>query len=292
MKLVILSRGRLLYSTRRLIEVGRRRGHDVRVIDPHRCSIALIQGRYDLIHEGLSLRSTDCVIPRVGGNSVDMVLSLLKQFELLEALSLNGAEGILRSRDKFRSLQELARAGIPTPHTMMLLQPGMLEAAISALHGPPVIIKLREGTQGVGVIKADSFTSASSIVQAMWSLEQPVLLQEFIAESKGCDVRAFVVDDRVVGAMRRSSKQGDFRSNLHLGGVAERFTLTDEMRDMALESASLFNLRVAGVDMLESARGPVVTEVNPSPGLEGIEGITRVDVAKAIIRAAENLHHG
>ena len=171
----------------------------------------------------------------------------------------------------------------------MLLQPDLLESAVSMLKGPPIIIKLREGTQGVGVIKADSINSALSTIQAMWSLDQTVLLQEFIAESKGCDIRAFVVDDKVVGAMRRSAKSGDFRSNLHLGGVAERIKLNDEMRDIALDSAALFNLRVAGVDMLETANGPVVTEVNPSPGLEGIEKITRHDVAKAIIRAAENL---
>lgn len=290
MKIAILSRGRMLYSTRRLVEAGRRRGHDVRVIDPHRCSIALIDDHLDIQHEGLSLQHTDCIIPRVGGNSVDMVLSLLKQFELLDAISLNGADGILRSRDKFRSLQELANAHIPVPRTMMILQPSMVEQAIAMLGGPPVVIKLREGTQGVGVIKADSVNSANSTIQAMWSLEQTVLIQEFIAESKGCDIRAFVVDDKIVGAMKRSAKTGDFRSNLHLGGIAERFTLTDEMRDMALDAAAIFNLRVAGVDILESSRGPVVTEVNPSPGLEGIENITRFDVAKAIIRAAENLH--
>lgn len=291
MNIVILSRGRMLYSTRRLIEVGRRRGHDVRVVDPHRCTITLIEGQFDIQHEGLSLKKTDCVIPRVGGNSVDMVLSLLKQFEILEAISLNSADGILRSRDKFRSLQELANAGIPTPHTMMVLQPDLLPQALELLDGPPVIIKLREGTQGVGVIKADSLQSAESTVQAMWALNQTVLLQRFIEESKGSDIRAFVVDDKVIGAMRRSARSGDFRSNLHLGGVAERIKLSEEMRDIALDAAKLFDLRVAGVDMLESRDGPVVTEVNPSPGLEGIESITRFDVARAIIRSAENLYN-
>lgn len=289
MKIALLSRGRMLYSTRRLAEAGRRRGHDVRIIDPHRCTILVDHQQVDLDHDGLSLRHFDCVIPRVGGSSSDMVISLLKQFELLGPMCLNSADGVMRSRDKFRSLQELASAGLPVPRTMMLMQPDLLERAITSLGGPPVIIKLREGTQGVGVIKADSLSSASSIVQALWALEQPVLLQEFIQECKGSDIRAFVVDGKVVGAMRRSAAEGDFRSNLHLGGMAERISLSREMRDVAVAAAALFDLRVAGVDLLESTRGPLITEVNPSPGLEGIEGITGFDVAKAIIRACEAL---
>ncbi len=290
MKLVILSRSRTLYSTRRLIEASRRRGHDVRVIDPCRCSIHLDPSALEVTFEGRSLRHIDCVIPRVGSASSDMVINLLNQLERLGVVCLNSGDGVQRSRDKFRSLQELALAGLPVPRTAMTHQIDQLDHCVESVGGPPVIIKLREGTQGVGVIKADSSTSVSSIVQALWALEQPVLVQEFIEESDGEDIRAFVVDGKVLGAMKRSAKDGDFRSNLHLGGVAERATLTREMRDIAIEAAATFGLKVAGVDLLMSHRGPVITEVNPSPGLEGIEGITGFDIAKSVIRAAEALH--
>ena len=288
MKIAILSRGRTLYSTQRIAEAGRRRGHDVRIIDPHRCTILVDNERVDIQHEGLSLRDFDCVIPRVGGTSADMVICLLKQFELLGTPIVNHADGIVRSRDKFRSLQEPASANLPVPRTALVLQPDLLDRTIATLKAPPIIIKLREGTQGVGVIKADTIASASSITQAMWTLQQPVLLQEFIAECDGADTRAFVVDGKVVGSMRRAAPDGDFRSNLHLGGSAERVTLDPEQREIAIRAAALFNLKVAGVDLLHSHRGPLITEVNPSPGLEGIEGITGFDVAKAIIRSAEN----
>lgn len=289
MKIAILSRSRTLYSTRRLVEAARKRGHHVQVVDPCRCTILVDHAGVDLSYEGRSLRDTDCVIPRVGSASADMVISLLKHFAALGATVLNDGEGVALSRDKFRSLQALACAGLPVPRTIMTQQQSDLTRSFEQLDGPPVIIKLREGTQGVGVIKADSFSSASSTIQAMWALDQAVLLQEFIEESKGTDIRAFVAGGKVVGAMQRRSRAGDFRSNLHLGGVAERATLTRDMRDIALEAAALFKLDVAGVDLLMSHRGPLITEVNPSPGLEGIEGITGFDIAKSIVRTAEAL---
>ncbi len=289
MKLIIFSRSRTLYSTRRLVEAGRRRGHDVRVIDPVRCSVHVDNDHLDVTCDGLPLKHFDCIIPRVGSSSADMVVNLLNHLSTLGVTCTSSGDGVLRSRDKFRSLQDLALAGLPVPRTTMTRQLDQLGRAIENVGGPPIIIKLREGTQGVGVIKADTVTSAASIVQALWSLEQAVLVQEFIEESNGTDIRAFVVDGKVIGAMQRSAQEGDFRSNLHLGGVADRATLTREMRDVAIEAAALFDLKVAGVDLLMSHRGPVITEVNPSPGLEGIEGITGFDIAKSIIRAAEAL---
>lgn len=289
MKLIILSRSRTLYSTRRLSEAGRRRGHDIRVIDPCRCALRVDNEHLDVTYEGLSLRHFDCIIPRVGSTSADMVIGILNQLDGRGPVCLNTGAGVALSRDKFRSIQALALAGLPVPRTSMVRHVNQLGQSIEAVGGTPVIIKLREGTQGVGVIKADSATSTSSIAQAMWALDQPILIQEFIAESAGTDIRAFVVDGKVIGSMQRSARAGDFRSNLHLGGVAERATLTREMRDIAIEAAALFGLRVAGVDLLMSNRGPLITEVNPSPGLEGIEGITGFDIAKSIIRACEAL---
>ena len=289
MKLAILSRGRNLYSTRRLVSTARQRGHEVRIIDPFRCVLTIGPNGRSVLCEGDSLDSVDCFIPRVGSSTADPIAALLRHLDDAGPVSLNGPDAIQRSRDKFSSLQELAAAGLPVPYTAITRHEDELPAAIAAVGGAPVILKLREGTQGVGVMKADSVVSAKSIIHALWSLEQSVLVQEFIAESSGTDVRAFIVDGKVVGAMSRRALDGDFRSNLHLGGRAARVTLSREMRDVSVASAEVFGLRVAGVDLLLSSRGPLVTEVNPSPGLEGIEGITGLDVAKSIIRTAEGL---
>ena len=289
MKLAILSRGRNLYSTRRLVSTARQRGHEVRVIDPFRCVLTIGPTGRDVLYEGASLDAIDCFIPRVGSSTADPIAALLRHLDGRGPVSLNGPGAIQRSRDKFSSLQELAAAGLPVPATAITRHEDELPAAIAAVGGAPVILKLREGTQGVGVMKADSVVSAKSIIHALWSLEQSVLVQEFIAESSGTDVRAFIVDGKVVGAMSRRALDGDFRSNLHLGGRAARVTLTREMRDISVAAAKVFGLRVAGVDLLLASRGPLVTEVNPSPGLEGIEGITGLDVAKSIVRTAEGL---
>ncbi len=288
MRIALLSRGRGLYSTRRLVEAGKRRGHDVRVIDPFECS--LVCGEEGGARHPLTrLDTLDCVIPRTGGASADMVINLLAQLEHEGVRALNGADAIARCRDKFRSLQSMAAAGLPVPRTAMTRMPEQLDACILAVGGPPAVVKLREGTQGVGVMKVDSMTSARSVVQALWSLEQPVLIQEFIAEAAGSDLRVFVVEGRVVGAMTRQADGDDFRSNLHMGGQGQRAALTPAMRELALAACAHFNLQVGGVDLLLSERGPLITEVNPSPGLEGIEGVTGLDIAKAIIRAAERL---
>lgn len=289
MRFLILTRGRTLYSTRRLKEVARRRGHDVRLVDPHQCILSIGDAGPELVVEGVRMEQPDGVIARVGSSTSDMVINLLAHFEATGAACINAAEGVRLSRDKFRSLQELARHGLPIPRTVMTRDPDHLDDAIRSLGSLPVIIKTREGTQGVGVMKADSLSSARSIVHAMWAVEQTVILQEFIAESQGSDIRVFVVGDKVMGAMKRNANPGDFRSNLHRGGRAERITLSRETRDLAITAAEKLNLHVAGVDLLMSHRGPLITEVNPSPGLEGIEGVTGVDVARAIIRALEQL---
>ena len=287
MHILLLSRGRTLYSTRRLAEACRRRGHALRIVDPFTCTLDVQAGATQLLVEGEPMTQVDCVIPRIAAVSSDMIIGILKHLEARGSMCLNGSVGVVQSRDKFRSMQVLADEGLPIPRTLMVRAPSLVESAIEALGGPPVIIKLREGTQGVGVVKADSVSSTQSMIQALWSMNQSLLLQEFIAESKGSDVRAFVVDGRVVAAMERSSQGGDFRSNLHLGGRAQRLKLDAETRELATRAAAAFGLSVAGVDLLISHRGPLVTEVNASPGLEGIEGVTGVDVAKAIVRSAE-----
>lgn len=289
MKFVIFSRGRALYSTRRLAEAGRRRGHDVRVIDPFQCILTCSDEGLQIYHEHTVLHNVDCVIPRIGAASADILMGLLIQLKALGIPSLNEHDGIALSRDKFRSLQSLAAANMPVPRTAMTRQDDLIEPCIRSVGGPPVIFKLREGTQGVGVMRADTLDSAKSIIQALWNLQQSVLIQEYIAESRGSDVRVFVVNGKIVGAMQRNSANGEFRSNLHMGGHGEPADLTKEMREIAIRAADHFGLRVAGVDLLMSRRGPLITEVNPSPGLEGIESVTGLDIAKTIIRAAEKL---
>ena len=238
-------------------------------------------------HEHTVLSNVDCIIPRIGSSSVDMVVSLLEHLKHLGVPSLNDAQGVVQSRDKFLSLQSLCAAGLPVPRTALARSSERLDRAIEDVGGTPVIIKLREGTQGVGVMKADSPDAARSTVQALWSLRESVLVQEFIAESGGADIRVFIVDGKIMASMMRRSASDDFRSNLHIGGHAQRASLTPQMRQIALDAAQHFGLTVAGVDLLVSDRGPLITEVNPSPGLEGIESVSGLDIAKSIIRAAE-----
>ena len=261
----------------------------MRVLDPFQCVMTCTDEGLQLYHEHTVLQNVDCIIPRIGSASADMIVSLLSHLDALGVPSLNSHQGIVHSRDKFLSLQTLAAAGIPVPRTALTRQGELIDIALRAVGGAPVIIKLREGTQGVGVMKADSLDAARSTVQALWSLRQAVLIQEFIEESQGTDIRVFVVNGKVIASMMRRSAKDDFRSNLHCGGNASRANITKEMREIALAAADHFNLRVAGVDLLISKRGPLVTEVNPSPGLEGIEGITGMDIAKSIIRAAEKI---
>lgn len=290
MKLALLSRGRTLYSTRRIAEVGRRRKHDVRIIDPHRCTISMAGGgELTTTREGLPFVDFDCVIPRIGGAAGRWGVALLRQLELQGIPVLNSSFGVQAAADKVRAMQELSAADIPIPVSLQAKSPEDIPDLIEQANGPPVILKLLQGTQGIGVIKSETLESTVSTLQTLWSLREEVLLQEFVAESTGVDRRVFVVDGKVVGAMERTAGEGEFRANVHRGGEARKIRLDDEARDIAVRAADALGLRVAGVDMLPSSRGPLVIEVNASPGLQGIEGATGRDIARDIIRAAESL---
>ncbi len=289
MKIAILSRGRTLYSTRRLAEAGRRRKHDVRIVDPHDCAIFMQGASLTTERDGLHLDDFDCVIPRIGGGSSSWGLSLLRQLELQGIPVLNPAFGTMVAADKVHALQELAAAGVPIPVSLQAKHPQDIAALIVKVGGPPAILKLIKGTQGVGVIKVDTVESAVSTLETLWSLREDVLVQEFVAESTGVDQRIFVVDGRVVAAMERTAQEGEFRANVHRGGTTRKIAVDEEVRDTALAAAHALGLRIAGVDVLPSARGPLVIEVNASPGLEGIEQATGRDIAKDILKCVEKI---
>lgn len=283
MKIAILSCGPNSYSTRRLKEAALSRGHDVKVLNTLKFAIDLDKGRPHLYFRGKSLSTYDAVIPRIGASITYFGTAVVRQFEQMEVFCMNGASGITNSRDKLRSLQILSRHDIGIPATEFVKDRGDVLAAIERVGGAPVIIKLLEGTQGVGVILADSTKVAEAIIETLQSASINVLIQKFVAESRGKDIRAFVVGDRVVGAMRRVAQGGEFRSNVHRGGRTEVVVLERAYEEAAVRAAQIMNLQVAGVDMLESSSGPQIMEVNSSPGLEGIEGATKLDIAGAII---------
>ncbi len=288
MRIGILSRNARLYSTRRLVEAGRARGHRMRVLDTFDFAVSMEEGFPDLYYRGKPLPAVDAVIPRIGASITYFGTAVVRQFEQMEVFCANSALGIANSRDKLRSLQMLSKFDIGIPPTEFVSRRKDVLPAIRRLGGAPVIIKLLEGTQGVGVILADSEKVAQAIVETLQSTRQDVLLQKFIAESRGTDVRAFVVGDRVVAAMRRRAQGTEFRSNVHRGGKAEAIDLPEKYEETAIRAAQVLGLRVAGVDMLQAADGPQVAEVNSSPGLEGIEKATRIDVADAIIQYMED----
>ena len=283
MKLAILSRNAKLYSTQRLVEAGRQRGHVVRVLDPLRCYMQIAPGQFLLRYKGKPLVGIDAVIPRIGASVTFYGTAVLRQFELMGAFTPNGSDAVLRARDKLRCHQMLAGEGLGLPVTVFGDNPDDTGDLLGMLGNPPHVIKLNEGTQGTGVILAENAGASRSVIEAFRGLYANFLVQEFIAEAKGSDVRCFVVGDKVVAAMRRQASEGEFRSNLHRGGKAHKIKLTPAEVDTALRAARVMGLGVAGVDLLRSKRGPLVLEVNSSPGLEGIEGATGVDVAGAII---------
>lgn len=282
MKLVILSRNPRLYSTRRLVAAADRRDVACQVVDPLRCVVDLAE-RPEVYFRGRKLAGIDAVLPRIGASISFYGLAVLRQLESTGVVSANGSEAIARSRDKLRALQLLAHHGIAIPKTAFARSRDEVRHAIRRVGGPPVVLKLLEGTQGVGVILAESVASAESVLDAMHSLRQNILIQAFVAEAEGVDYRAVVVGDRVVAAMARHAAGGEFRSNLHRGGTAEPADLPPVFADTALAAARVLGLEVAGVDILPSRRGPLVLEVNSSPGLEGIETATRRDVAGDIL---------
>ena len=283
MKLAILSRGPKSYSTRRLKEAALERGYNVKVLDTLKFAIDLEQGRPHLYFRQKLLSDYDAILPRIGASVTYYGTSVVRQFEEMGVFCANTATGITNSRDKLRSLQILSRHRIGIPKTTFVNDKKDVLPAIQRVGGAPVVIKLIEGTQGIGVLLAESLKAAESIIELLQSQKQDVLIQKFVAESKGKDIRAFVVGDRVVAAMRRVAQGQEFRSNVHRGGIAEPVELSDEFKDTAVRSAQILGLRIAGVDMLESATGPQVMEVNSSPGLEGIETCTKLDIAGAIV---------
>lgn len=283
MKLAILSASPKCYSTRRLREAAKQRGHNVKVLNTLRFAIELKHGSPDLHWRGRKLSDYDAILPRIGTSITYFGTAVVRQFEQMDVYTPNSANGIANSRDKLRSLQILSRHEIGIPHTSYVRDKYDLLPAIERVGSAPVIIKLLEGTQGVGVILADNVKIAEAIVETLQSTKQNVLIQKFVAESKGKDIRAFVVGDRVVAAIRRVAQGQEFRSNVHRGGKAEPVELDDVYKETAVRAAQILGLRVAGVDMLEGADGPQIMEVNSSPGLEGIEGATQLDIAGAVI---------
>jgi len=287
-RLAILSRQPQLYSTRALAEAGEARGHEVRVMDTLQFDIRISRRKPELFYNGEPVEEIDAVIPRIGASITFYGLAVVRQFEMMGVYCLNESQAIARSRDKLRSLQLLCRHDIGVPPTVFTRQADHVPDCIEKVDGPPVVVKLLQGTQGIGVVLAESERAAGSVIEAFHGLDQNILIQKFIKEAKGADIRAFVVGRKVIAAMKRQAIAGEFRSNLHRGGHAGKFRLPAEYRKTALAAARVLGLHVAGVDLIESDEGPMVMEVNSSPGLEGIQKTTDIDVAGAIIEHLEN----
>ena len=287
MKIVVLSRNPHLYSTRRLVEAGEKRNHEMLVIDHTKCDLVIEKRKPQIFYKGNLLEGVDAVIPRIGASVTFYGTAVVRQFEMMKVFTATESQALVRSRDKLRSLQILSRAGLGLPKTAFTNYSKDVKSVIKNVGGAPCIIKLLEGTQGVGVVLAENQNAAESVLEAFNGLKARVIVQEFIKEAGGADIRAFVVDGVVVGAMKRQAKPGEFRSNLHRGGSAQIIELTDEEENAALKAAKSLGLGVAGVDMLQSKKGPLIMEVNSSPGLEGIEGATGKDIANTIIRYIE-----
>ena len=287
MKLAILSRNSKLYSTRRLVEVARARGHTVRVLDPLRCYMRISAGNFSMHYKGRPITGIDAVIPRIGASVTRYATAVLRQFELMGAYTPNPSDAILRARDKLRAHQLLAAQGIDMPVTVFGDNPDDTQDLLSMLGPPPHVVKLNEGAQGAGVILTEKNSASKGVIEALRGLYANFLVQEFIAEADGCDLRCLVVGDRVVAAMQRKAAEGDFRANLHLGGSALAAIASAEEQLVAVRSAQALGLAVAGVDLIRSERGPLVLEVNSTPGLEGIESVAGGDVAASIIEYIE-----
>ncbi|WCO67207.1 30S ribosomal protein S6--L-glutamate ligase [Iamia majanohamensis] len=287
MKILILSRNSGLYSTKRLKEAGEARGHSVRVIDYLRCYMNITAHRPAIIYQGGELDEVDAVIPRIGATHTFYGSAVVRQFEVMRTFAANESQAINRSRDKLRCLQILAQEGIGLPVTGFAHSTKDIDGLLDTVGGAPVVVKLLEGTQGMGVVLAETKKAAESVIGAFRQLDANILVQEFIKEAKGADIRVIVIGGRAVAAMKRQGAPGEFRSNIHQGGSAEKIKLTPEERSTATRAAKLMGLGFAGVDLLRSNHGPVVMEVNSSPGLEGIEKATGVDVAGKVIEYVE-----
>ncbi len=287
MKIAILSRNSNLYSTRRLVEAAENLGHQAYVIDHLKCNIEIEQKGPALYYENKYLTGFDAVIPRIGASVTFFGTAVVRQFEMMNVFTAVNSRGIIHSRDKLRCLQVLSKEGIGLPKTVFTNYSRDVNHVVESAGGTPVVLKLLEGTQGLGVVLAENKNAAQSVLEAFNGLKARVIVQEFIREAKGADIRAFVVDGEVVGAMRRQGKPGEFRSNLHRGGTSSIIELSTEEKYTAVLAAKAVGLGIAGVDLLQSARGPLVLEVNSSPGLQGIEKTTKTDIATKIIQYIE-----
>lgn len=287
MKILMLARNPNLYSHQRLIDTAEARGHEIQVVDTLRVNINITSHRPEVLYGGEVLPRFDAIIPRIGASITFYGMAVLRQFEMMGIWSLNESVAIGRSRDKLRSLQLLSRAGLGLPVTGFAHNPRDADELIKMVGGAPLVVKLLEGTQGIGVVLGETHSSAKSVIEAFRGAKVNILVQEFIAEAKGVDIRCLVVGGKVVGAMKRKGSADDFRSNLHRGGTASVVKITPEERSTAVRAARVLGLNVAGVDMLRSNHGPVIMEVNSSPGLEGIEAATGKDIAGKIIEFME-----
>jgi len=287
MKIVVLSRNPSLYSTKRLVEAGVQRKHEMLVVDHSKCDLLIEKKNPVIIYKGHKLENVDAVIPRIGASVTFFGTAVVRQFEMMKVFTAVESQALVRSRDKLRSLQILSRAGLGLPKTVFSNYSKNVKDIIQGAGGAPVVIKLLEGTQGLGVVLAETDNAAESVIEAFNGLKVRVIVQEFVKEAKGADIRVFVVDGVVVGAMKRQGKEGEFRSNLHRGGSANIIELSEDEENAALKAARVMGLGVCGVDLLQSSHGPLILEVNSSPGLEGIESATDKDIARSIIRYVE-----
>ncbi|MBA2423206.1 MAG: 30S ribosomal protein S6--L-glutamate ligase [Chitinophagales bacterium] len=283
MRIAILSRNSKLYSTSRLMEAVRNAGHEAILLDHTKCYVSIEKGNPSIRYEGAEITGIDAVIPRIGASVTFYGTAIVRQFEMMRIFSANESQAIVRSRDKLRSMQLLSRDGLGIPKTAFADNSRSVDELIEMVGGAPLVIKLLEGTQGIGVILAETNRGAKSIIDAFLGQNIYILVQEFIKEAEGADIRAFVVDGKVVGAMRRQGKEGDFRSNIHRGGTGKMIELSAEEESSAIRATRVLGLHISGVDMLRSSRGPMILEVNSSPGLKGIERTTGIDIAQKII---------
>lgn len=288
MKIAILSRNKHLYSTQRLLKAAQVRGHQTEVIDTLRCYMNINTAEPTIHYQGRALQHYDAVVPRIGASITFYGTAVVRQLEMMGVFCVNDSMAITRARDKLRCLQLLSKKGVGMPVTGFAHSLDEVQDLIKMVGGPPLIIKFLEGTQGIGVVLVETAKAASSVIEAFLGLKVNIMLQEYIKEAGGADTRCFVVGGRVIAAMRRQAKAGEFRSNLHRGGEAVAVEPTPEERTMAIRAAHIMGLNVAGVDMVRSHRGPLIMEINSSPGLEGIEKVTKVDVATAIIQFIED----
>ncbi|XPV67551.1 MAG: 30S ribosomal protein S6--L-glutamate ligase [Halarcobacter sp.] len=283
MRVYILSRNSTLYSTSRLVEAATQRGWEVEVIDYLKCSIEIMKGELKINYLGKELPKPDAIIPRIGASRTFYGTAMVRHFEMMDVFTVTGSLAIKRSRDKLRSLQILSKNGVDMPKTVFASNKSSAKDVIALSGGTPLVLKILEGTQGVGVVLVETLKAAKSVLDAFYGMDVNLLVQEFIEEAGGADIRVFIVDGEVVGAMKRQGAEGDFRSNLHQGGTATAHKLTRKEKSTALAAAKAMGLGVCGVDMIESKRGPLVMEVNSSPGLEGIEKSTKIDIAGKIM---------